>query len=376
LFWGLSAFARHSPGDNKMPWSTPSLRDVRSLVRDHIRGSLPGADASVPNSVLRVMSDAQGGLCHLNLQYLDWLALQLLPDTAETEWLDRHGDIWLVNSDASVGRKNATFAAGSVTMTGTVGIVVPTATRLRSSDGIEYETTEEIIIGSGPTSVAIRAIDPGAIGNRELGVALNIVTPPIGVVGEATVVSLLGGTDEENDDDLRTRVLLRIRQPPMGGDATDYVQWALAVPGVTRAWSFPLEMGIGTVTVRFMMDELRASNNGFPLQEDVDAAWAYLDTVRPVAVKDFWILAPIPYPIDFTIAGFSDDTEANRAAIEAALRSMILAYSEPGGTIYRSWAEEAIAAALTGDGHYELIYDTTAMPSNGHIAVLGSIIYQ
>src|SRR4051812_46066384 len=112
-----------------MPWNTPILKTVRSLVRDAIRGNLPGADALVPNSVLRVLSDAMGALCHLTLQYIDWLALQLLPDTAETEWLDRHGDIWLVNADGTTGRKLATLAEGTVTVVGSEGgIVVPLST--------------------------------------------------------------------------------------------------------------------------------------------------------------------------------------------------------------------------------------------------------
>src|SRR3954463_10070614 len=123
-----------------MPWSTPTLREVRTTVRDAIRGQLPGADATVPNSVLRVLSDSQGALCHLTLQYLDWLALQLLPDTAETEWLDRHGDIWLTNADGTTGRKVATLAEGSVIFTGTGGSVVPTGTRLEGPEGIAYET--------------------------------------------------------------------------------------------------------------------------------------------------------------------------------------------------------------------------------------------
>ena len=80
-----------------MPWQTPTLKQVRGFIRDYIAGALPGADALVPNSMMRVISDAQGGLCHLNLQYLGWLALQLMPDTAEQEWLGRFGDIWLVN---------------------------------------------------------------------------------------------------------------------------------------------------------------------------------------------------------------------------------------------------------------------------------------
>lgn len=111
-----------------MPWQTPTLSEVRSQVRDLIRGALPGADANVPNSVLRVLSDNQGALCHLTLQYIDWLALQLIPDTAETEWLDRHAYIWLVNADGSTGRKLATFAVGTATFVGPpAGAVVPQA---------------------------------------------------------------------------------------------------------------------------------------------------------------------------------------------------------------------------------------------------------
>ena len=62
----------------------------------------------VSTSVLRVLGECVvRPSCHLTLQYVDWLALsQLLPDTAETEWLDRHGaDLAWVNSDGTIGRK-------------------------------------------------------------------------------------------------------------------------------------------------------------------------------------------------------------------------------------------------------------------------------
>src|SRR5215469_13877564 len=165
-----------------MPWQTPTLKTVRSLVRDAIRGNLPGADASIPNSVLRVMSDAMGALCHLTLQFIDWLALQLLPDTAEHEWLDRHGNIWLVNADGTTGRKLASVASGSATMTGTAGSVVPQFTQLvgPSTDGltsIRFQTQELIIIGNTPTPVDIVAIDPGAAGNLVQGAPLSLSPP-------------------------------------------------------------------------------------------------------------------------------------------------------------------------------------------------------
>src|SRR5580765_2367041 len=237
-----------------MPWFTPTLKDIRATVRDKIRGSLPGADALIPNSVLRVMSDCQGALCHLTLQYIDWLSLQLIPDTAEVEWLDRHGDIWLVNADGTTGRKMATLASGIANFTGTSsGIVIPAGSKLSSASSgtpIEYETLNQLVTGLEGTYVPgeIRALDPGVNGNLAPGADISVSVSGVAAVA----VDVSGGVDDESDDDLRIRVLERIRQPPQGGALHDYVRWAKAFPGCTRAWVYPLEMGIGTVTVRVM----------------------------------------------------------------------------------------------------------------------------
>src|SRR6516164_8388744 len=110
-----------------MPWQTPTLRQVRELVRDDITAALYGA-AFIGNNVLRVMADAMAGLAHHTLRYIDWLALQLLPDTAETEWLDRHGQIWLVNADGTTGRKVAGYASGTATATGIQGSILAAGT--------------------------------------------------------------------------------------------------------------------------------------------------------------------------------------------------------------------------------------------------------
>jgi uncharacterized phage protein gp47/JayE len=358
-----------------MPWSTPDLRVVRSHVRDSIRSSLPGADALVPNSVLRVLSDSQGALCHLTLQYIDWLALQLMPDTAETEWLDRHGDIWLVNSDGTTGRKAATLSVGTIEVTGIAGTIVPFASRFSSGTNVEFETVEEAtVLADAPTPIEVRALDPGIAGNLDPGSSL-FVKSSIPGLETATVLELHGGVDEENDDDLRMRVLSRIRQPPMGGDKTDYEQWALAVPGVTRAWCGPLEMGMGTVTVRFMMDELRASSQGFPSDFDCRTVEAYLDTVRPVAVKDRFVVAPIPQRIDIQISNLSPDTNAIRGAIEASLEAMLLSYAKPGQTIFAAWKYFAIMGTAGVDSFDLLNTNDDVMPSPGHMPVLGDIGY-
>lgn len=357
-----------------MPWSTPTLSEVRGFVRDSVHGSLPGSDATIPNSVLRVMSDAQGGLCFLTLEYIDWLALQLMPDTAETEWLDRFGNIWLTNSDGTTGRKLATLASGTVLVTGVVDTPIAAGTGMLAGNGSIYEVTELTLLSSGPTEVPVQAITPGENGNQLPGANMAFAAAPLGVSNVAIVVSMDGGADVETDDELRARILLRIRNPPMGGDASDYVQWALAVPGVTRAWCFPQEMGIGTCTVRFMMDELRAANGGFPLPDDVDAVAAYLNTVRPVTVKDLFVEAPIPYPINLKITSLSVDVASTHASIIDSLLNEFFARSIPGQTWYRSWSDQGIMAA-NGVNYYDLIASDVAMPGNGYMPVLGDVTY-
>src|SRR5215831_248778 len=143
-----------------MAWTTPTLRAVREMVRNDCKSAIAGS-VMIANSVLRIMADAMAGLAHLTLRYLDWLALQLLPDTASVEWLDRHGDIWLTNADGSVGRKSPAYADGVVNFSGLAGSHIPAGSEL-TSEGVNYEVVEEVILGLGSTSGHVRSLDPGA----------------------------------------------------------------------------------------------------------------------------------------------------------------------------------------------------------------------
>jgi uncharacterized phage protein gp47/JayE len=356
-----------------MPWATPTLRNVRELVRGEITTSL-GKASFIGNSVLRVMADAQAALTHLVLRYIDWLALQLLPDTAETEWLDRHGDIWLVNADGSTGRKAATLASGTATATGVSGVTIPLGTQL-SDATTTYEVTKSVVLGNVPVELAITALEAGAIGNHDAGYTLTFTASISGVDDNATVVELSGGTDVETDDELRARVLRRIQQPPMGGAAYDYEAWALAVPGCTRAWCAPLEMGIGTVTVRVLFDSLRADDDGWPTADDLAAVTAYINTKRPVAVEDFWVLAPIKQFIDVSIDNLVPDTETTRAAIEQSLRDMLFKLAAPGQTIFAAWKGYAVMETPGVQSFHLSVNTDDVMQSSGHMAVLGTITY-
>jgi uncharacterized phage protein gp47/JayE len=173
---------------------------------------------------------------------------------------------------------------------------------------------------------------------------------------------------------LRARILQRIRQPSMGGDQSDYATWALAVPGVTRAWA-AVEQGVGTITVRFMMDDLRASNDGFPLSSDILPVQTYIDQVRPVTVKECYVVAPIKQFINITIGSLLPNTDEVKAEIESSLQNMLFEKAAPGQTIFASWINYAIMNAPSVQS-FNLITDTNqVMASLGNMAVLGTISY-
>jgi uncharacterized phage protein gp47/JayE len=176
-----------------MPWTTPTLAQVRQQNRDYVTGQL-GAPL-VPNSNSRILADGNAALASLNLQYLGWLAKQLLPDTAEDAFLDRFGAIWLRNADGTRGRKAATYASGSITLTGLQGSDFLVGSQLVGfgTPAFGYETTQDCEIGPGATACTIRATVAGAGGNLDPGDKLAVATAAPGVDATATVVSLTRG---------------------------------------------------------------------------------------------------------------------------------------------------------------------------------------
>lgn len=346
----------------------PTFTELLQQVQSDFNTRLPGADATLRYSVLNVISYVIAGVTHGLYGFDSWIALQGFPDTAENENLRRWGSIWQVLPLAS------TPATGNVDVTGIDATVVPIGTELRRSDGIIYETTEEVTIASGVGSLPVVAQTSGLTTNATVGTVLTFVSPIANVSSTGTVDSdeFTGGADEEEDDSYLQRVLARIGNPPHGGAFNDYVKWALEVPGVTRAWVYPKELGIGQVSVRFMMDG--TYDDGIPIAGDVTTVQNYIEIYRPVTAE-LNVYAPAAHEIDFTIELNVSDTAAIRESVEANLREMIVRDSEPGGTIYLSRINEAISLATGEFDHIVTIPAANVTPASGEIATMGDITW-
>lgn len=235
-----------------MPFQRPSLSELRARAAAEINAALPGADALLRFSNLRVSSDVQAGFSHLHFGYLDWIAKQSTPFTSDGEFQAAWAAL------KKVLRKPAGAAAGAVTFAGTDGVVLPSGTAIIRSDGIAYTTTVNATVAGGALSAPVTADEPGAGGAADAGTGVKLVAAVAGLSASGVVsTAIAGGHDAETDDELRTRMLQAYAAGGQGGSAADYVTWALAIPAVTRAWCRPREMGAGTVVVYVALDTVR-----------------------------------------------------------------------------------------------------------------------
>lgn len=143
-------------------------------------------------------------------------------------------------------RVQATFAAGSVTVTGTGTITA--GDLFSTAGGVQFRAGETVAV-DGEAEVLVSCVTPGAIGNVA---AATITQMPVQIPGISAVTNsqpIAGGYDAEDDKSMLERFLTRLQNPPNGANAWQYREWALEVPGVGDARVFPLGHGANTVDV-------------------------------------------------------------------------------------------------------------------------------
>ena len=166
-------------------------------------------------------------------------------------------------------RRQATFATGVLTVTGTG--TVQQGALFESGGGIQFAASETVqITGEGQVRVTCRV--DGAAGNLP---AHSITQMPVTLQGISACDNpepTAGGYDEEDDAAYYARYLLKIRTPATSGNIYHYQSWALEVAGVGAVQVFPLARGPGTV------DIVLIDNTGQPAPPDlVQAVQDYID---------------------------------------------------------------------------------------------------
>lgn len=296
--------------------------------------------------------------------YIDYLAMNMLPDLCDESWLARHAAM------KRCPRKGATAASGYMRWEGVSdGLKVTAGSVIQRDDLVQYTATADATSSGGVLRVPITCSTTGAVGNADDGTALILVTPVNGLPSSGVADTLTGGFDTEDLETWRARVIERYYWTPQGGADGDYVVWAKEVPGITRAWTYRHWMGTGTVGVMIASSDLI---NPIPEESTETAARQHIEPLAPVAGSDLYVFRPVAHTVDFHIR-VTPDTPEIRAAITAELRSFLLRDGYPQGELKVSRISEAISGANGEYSHQLLAPADNISIAKNELAVLGTI---
>ena len=366
-----------------MAFQRPTLTQIRDRVEADFKAGLSLTTILI-RSFIKVFGFVISGVSHTIHGHLqDFVSKQFFPDTADEEFLVRWGTIFGIN------RLAATFAEINITMTGTDTTVVPEGTGWKRSDGFEYTTKAEAVIGSttpGEVDVVMVASVAGNDGNLDDGSTVSITSPIAGVDSVATVVdTALEGDDQETIENLRVRIVERIQFPPAGGTVFDYIAFAKTVVGVTRVFILPGFLGQGTVGVTFVED---GEVPIIPSAAKVDEVQAAVDIRKPVTAIAT-IFAPVNTDIDPDIA-LKPNNATVRAAVIQELEDMVFRESKVrdsvdpdrvaegftfDGIIALSKINEAISLAAGEEDHVLTSPTVAPQPGSGGLLTLGTVSF-
>jgi uncharacterized phage protein gp47/JayE len=391
-----------------MPYARPTLTQLISQVNGDIQTGLVGTDPLLRFSALQILGTALAGLASEQYGYTDYVAQQAVPFTATDEYLEAWAAL------KNIYREPATQAGaetpGQVTFpaaNSTPALQIQTGTTITRGDGVQFVTTALATAVNGSITVDAEAVaDPtgmtGAFGNCAVGTVMTLGTSIPGITSTGSVTAAFtGGADIEQDDSLRSRMLAAFQNPPQGGAVTDYVEWALQVNGVTRAWCNPNGFGAGTVVTYIMLDSTESTNGGFPVGSDGVATdeWRgvqatgdqltvanYLYPLRPATALSY-VCSPTQNVVNFAISGTANFSAQTKALITAAIQGVFVMYGNPigpssgnaapttSGTVSLSLIESAVAA-ISGTTGFVITTPTGNITGPlGSLPVLGAIAW-
>jgi len=320
-----------------MPYTTLNYQQIR----DSILTSMLGLNSQIAvdaDSDFYLRASGVASACEGLYQHQAWIVKQIFPDTSDIEMLELHCAQRLIK------RLAATAATGTIRITGTAGATVPIYTAANHSSGLAYQTSAAGTIGvDGSVDIAAVAMLPGSLSNQPDNTAVTLTDAPAGVDSNAVLLTMGSGSDVESPAALLARYLDIIRYPSAGGNKFDWRRWAKEVPGVVDAFVYDLRRGNGTVDVAII------STSGIPSTQLLDDVTAHVESVRPVGLRGWMILAPTANVLNVAADVVLDGTRS-LAQVSADFSAALTLYigSQPPGTVILKSRIEAILSNIQG----------------------------
>ncbi|EOS66190.1 baseplate J/gp47 family protein [Oscillibacter sp. 1-3] len=300
----------------------------------------------------------------------EWVLDQSFPQTAQGVYLDRHAAM------RGLSRLPASRAVGtlrfSVESPPALAVNIPAGTVCMTADERRFQTTAGATLAAGATyaDAPAEALEAGGGGNAVAGAVRFLTACPVAVTACTNPAAFSGGSDAEDDETLRRRVLESYRRLPNGANAAWYEQTAMSHDGVAAARAVGRARGIGTVDVYI------AGESGLPGAALLEEVRADLRERREIAV-DVAVKAPAAVPVNVSAAiavGENADFGEVKARAELAISTLFtgrmlgrpVLLAELGSRLY---ALEGVENCRLSAPAADLAADSAVLPVLGTLTV-------
>ncbi|MCS6110368.1 baseplate J/gp47 family protein [Clostridium botulinum] len=177
--------------------------------------------------------------------------------------------------EQGIARKLFTIAFGIIKVVGKKKAKLPKGALVSTKLGRTYFTNEDLILDdSGIGFVGITASEKGSKYNVDVGEICCLPVKYEGILSVLNEEKIINGYDQETDEDLYNRYLLKVRTPATSGNKFHYEQFAREMVGVGFAKCIP---GKGHVKVIITDSNKRAAS-----KELIKEVYDHIDNVRPI----------------------------------------------------------------------------------------------
>lgn len=229
-----------------------ALKEIQSdFINEYTTRIKKETGADIPlleKSVVRSFGWGVASVAVMYQNYLAWVYLQILPQTCSLPVLKLWGSLF------GVEYKNGTKTTLQVEIDNVTASSIIAGTLWKSSkNGVVYTSLSTVYPVDGTAVLSLEAKTSGPAGNLNPGDELDITNPFDGIPDKAVVKSVLvTGSNDEDVEDYRKRVLIAFKRKAQGGSLVDYYLWSTEVAGIIDAFPYVLESG--TIVVYLVAD--------------------------------------------------------------------------------------------------------------------------
>ncbi|WP_048764877.1 baseplate J/gp47 family protein [Acinetobacter sp. 243_ASPC] len=224
-----------------MAYPIPSFNKIRNSILQEVRNQ---TGITVPDdSDAAIRADGETAVVEGLYQHQKWIERQRFLETADEPYLYIHAE------RLNAPRQGGTYASGSVTAISNVDMTITSDAKITNGKGYYWSVAGSVDVKANQfLSIQVAADQTGASWNMESG-TLMWVAPAAGLQSTVTVVSITGGSDEEELEDWRER-LKEIQELGYSRDRkSDFIASIRSISLVRDIYVYAKRRGLGTVDV-------------------------------------------------------------------------------------------------------------------------------